>query len=189
MKDYLISFVSQDIKTRLSYCCPDKETYWSIRVEKNVARREGNTRQYTVPWGDPDKPLSLSGELIDTGEFLFQPKVMMNDYEDSHVNIQQLVWDVLATAPVDYRQTLAANIVVSGGVSYLPGLMERLELELEKTVPALFKDHWKGIRAAPWRKYGAYRGGATLTNFNWFQKNWITKEMYAEHGPDRLNFP
>jgi len=71
-------------------------------------------------------------------------------------------------------------VVLSGGNTLFPGLVERLHKELAAIVPRSLKVK---ICAPSERKYSTFIGGSILASYSAFQPMWITKKEYAEYGP------
>lgn len=105
--------------------------------------------------------------------------------KDELPGIVDLVTSSITANDVDLRATLAHNIVLTGGTSSIPGLGDRLALELNKRLPALkFRILTSGYLRE--RQYQAWLGGSILTSLGTFQQLWVSKDDYNENGPDRI---
>jgi actin-related protein len=88
------------------------------------------------------------------------------------------------------------NIVLSGGPSLLPGLGERLKLELEKNVnlnngtksQPTAKLDWVDVKALPNRQYLDWIGGSIFGSLSTFANRCISVDAYNENGPAIVNF-
>ncbi|KAK0540601.1 NuA4 histone acetyltransferase subunit [Tilletia horrida] len=93
----------------------------------------------------------------------------------------QLVLDAINEADVDIRSSLASNIVLVGGASCTPGLVDRLSYELgvgaagQKT-----KLHAPGNPIE--RRYSSWLGASILASLGTFHQLWISRQEYEEHG-------
>ena len=64
-------------------------------------------------------------------EGLFDPEIWGID----GVGIHKLIFKAIQSTSMDLRREMARNIYLCGGMSRIPGLKERLELELKKLLP------------------------------------------------------
>ena len=84
---------------------------------------EGVERNGVLPSGD-NVTLSFM-QYTQPTEFLFE------DTDSQHLSLQQLICNSIMLSPEDMRRDLCANIVLCGGNTTFPGLLERLSTELE----------------------------------------------------------
>ena len=80
---------------------------------------------------------------------------------------------------IDIWRELFSNVVLSGGTTMFPGIVERLSKELVSLAPAAMKVK---VVAPPERKYSVWIGGSILSSLVTFQSMWISKEEYEESG-------
>lgn len=91
----------------------------------------------------------------------------------------------LSLVDVDIRAQLAHNIIVTGSSSLIPGLTERLYLELTKLHPGLkIRLHASGNSTE--RKYQSWIGGSVLSSLGTFHQLWVSKKELEEVGVDKL---
>lgn len=91
----------------------------------------------------------------------------------------------LSLVDVDIRAQLAHNIIVTGSGSLVPGLTERLYLELTKLHPGLkIRLHASGNSVE--RKYQSWIGGSVLSSLGTFHQLWVSKKELEEVGVDKL---
>jgi actin-related protein len=102
----------------------------------------------------------LRQELIDCGELLFQPGLLMNDSE--LCSLPAMIIKAIEASPVDKRAELLGCVCPAGGASMLPGLLERLDKELRYAFPSLSASIH--INRDPQRGHAAWAGGAILSN-------------------------
>jgi hypothetical protein len=76
-------------------------------------------------------------------------------------------------------------MVVVGGGSLMPGLVDRINLEMGLRFPgAKIKIHSPGNTVE--RKYSAWLGGSILASLGTFHQLWVAAEEWKEHGPSIL---
>ncbi len=101
---------------------------------------------------------------------------------------------VLATE-AEWHKELVRNVVLTGGASLLPGLPERLELELRQAmrnvskvagheVPSISSQaHRLGLLGAPHeRLHAAWLGGSILASMGTHTQIWMSRAEYDDHG-------
>lgn len=130
-------------------------------------------KSYELPDG---QVISLENERFRAAEALFSP---------SHLGLEcagiaTMLYDSIMKCDVDIRKDFYNNVVLSGGVTLLPGFPERIEKELRALCPASMKVK---IVAPPERKYGPWIGGSILASLSTFQQMWVSKLEYDETGP------
>ena len=81
---------------------------------------------------------------------------------------------------MDLRMTFFGNVVLSGGTTMFPGIVERLEKELFELSPPNTRIK---IIAPPERKYSTWIGGSIISSLSTFQQMWVLKCEYDEYGP------
>lgn len=177
-RSYLMD-VCTNMVLQQSRCASDAESWMAMRIEKDIWRRKNLCYHFDPPWAVHNpSPAILSYELLDAGEYLFQPKVVSNDFDESCCSLPELIHEVVQMAPKDSQKALLQNVVVAGGGSCLTGFMQRLECELQRQhchgsqmhIPAL------GVVQAPWRSHAVWRGGAAISSYQWFQEKWKFQE-------------
>lgn len=100
---------------------------------------------------------------------------------DSYLPLSRLVIDSINSCDVDIQGNLNSNIIVTGGSSLIPGLIERLDFDLRTQSPAMkFKISAAGNLAE--RKFGSWLGGSILASLGSFHQLWIGKDEYKEQG-------
>jgi len=122
-----VNFNNEDlhnIKSTLSYISPNYE------VETQLQSTEG--KSYTFYDGNTQY---LKNELFRPAEILFKPNLLGLDIDGIHYMIN----DSIMTCPMDTRNELTKNVVLSGGTSAYKGLQERLTTELKDVDEELFE--------------------------------------------------
>jgi len=120
----------EEVTGRLGWCKPlpgNPETGGSA---ENHAK--------SIPLPVPDGPITLSipfERLSDPAESaLFAGSDLSSDSDDHELPLHSLAYRVLLALPTDLRAMCVSRIVVTGGVSLLPSLKQRLLYELERLV-------------------------------------------------------
>lgn len=99
--------------------------------------------------------------------------------------LSQLITHVISSVDIDLRTSVAHNIIVTGGVSLIPQLTERLYTELSNSNPGL-KIRLHAIGNTNERLNQTWIGGSVLASLGTFHQMWVSKEEYKEVGPDRI---
>ncbi|KAG5216261.1 hypothetical protein JEQ12_001837 [Ovis aries] len=73
----------------------------------------------------------------------------------------------MATCDVDIRKDLYANMVLSGGTTMYPGIVDRMQKEITALAPSTMKIK---IIASPEHKYSVWIGGSILALLSSFQQ-------------------
>uniref|UniRef100_A0A9J2PGK0 PH domain-containing protein n=1 Tax=Ascaris lumbricoides TaxID=6252 RepID=A0A9J2PGK0_ASCLU len=112
----------------------------------------------------------LSTFKIDSARFtapegLFKPNRWGLDIKA----LPQLIHEAIQLAPIDSRKTLLRNIYLAGGASLLPGLAERLEVEISALV-----------HLSPWRYNAAYLGAQIIASSTQFDTTCVTLDNLNE---------
>ncbi|NXA06531.1 ACL10 protein, partial [Sapayoa aenigma] len=125
--------------------------------------------------------IALGKERFCCPEPLFQPKLLHH----SSPGIHQLAWQSLQTVPDHARRDMLSNIVLSGGSSMFPGFPERMCLELNLLCQGT------GVQievlASPERGTAAWVGGSMAASLTSFQRAWMTRDEYLEHGAEYMH--
>lgn len=106
------------------------------------------------------------------------------DYKTTR-GLTQLITHTLSTIDIDLRASVAHNIIITGGVSLIPQLTERLYNELSSLNPGL-KIRLHAVGNSSERTNQAWIGGSVLASLGTFHQMWVSKEEYEEAGPERI---
>ncbi|KAK8896882.1 hypothetical protein M9Y10_014808 [Tritrichomonas musculus] len=120
--------------------------------------------------------IDLNEERFRCTELLFRPE--LDGFEID--GISKSIHKVIKEADIDVRKELYANIVISGGISMLDGLPERVEKEINEMAPP--KTVVKVI-APKERKYAEWIGASILASLVTFPQRVITRDKYNDNGP------
>jgi actin-related protein len=139
----------------------------------NVTRSD--TRNENVTYELPD------GSTITLGDEMFvaPEEALFGSVETRGCGIHTLVYECINRCRPAIQNTLWKHVVLSGGTSMFPGLVDRLSSELKSTQTQFEVE----INASANRKYSAWVGGSVLASLSSFSNQWMTIEEYNEFGP------
>jgi len=152
----------------------------------------------TMPYELPDgNTFEVGLERFKIPELLFQPELMstfpntqnlMGDDKTPMKGLHGLVLDAIGRCDVDVRKELYSGVLVTGGVSLIPNLRERLERELSDQVSS-YTARVKVASPNPLveRKFSVFIGGSILASLGSFQQMWMSKMEYEENGAVLIN--
>ncbi len=124
--------------------------------------------------------LEMGPERFEAVEGLFKPELWGLDQAGVHV----LVHKAIRECSMDVRKEVTQSIFLSGGLSLIPGIRERIELELEKLSPATKPR----VHASPYRYHASFIGATVHANSTAFNQTKLTKEEWLGAG-QRLPHP
>ncbi|CAG0901678.1 unnamed protein product [Cyprideis torosa] len=158
--------IARDIKEKLCYVTEE----YILDATASASNSNSHKELYELPNG---KIITIDKERSKCPEALFEPRP---DFCGIHVT----TYNSIMKCPIDSRELLYENIVLSGGTTLLPGIAARMQRELISLAPSMVRRI--KIIAPPERKYSAWIGGSILAS-NIAQQKWITKQEYDESGP------
>ena len=97
--------------------------------------------------------------------------------------IHESLYESIKKCDTNIRRVLSQNIVLSGGTTMFPGIVERLQRDLQCMLPQNVK---VVVNATPSRKFAVWRGGSVLAAHEQFVKMCVTRREYKEYGPNIL---
>ena len=129
----------------------------------------------------PDKNvLVLSKEMYTIPEMFFQPTHATPEFKGLHM----LVKESLEKTDIEVRKDLVSNIIITGGCSLMPNLIERLQKEL-MDMNLLGMGHrvktYTTVSNVE-RRYANWLGGSILASMSTFNNLCMTSQEYEEHG-------
>ena len=119
-------------------------------------------------------------------------KVMLFPHASSHMAGRDLIysWEIgeetyksIMKCDTDIQQDLFSNILLSGGSTMFPGMVERLEKEIK----SLAQESTKINIVVP-QQYSSWIGGSILASLSTFQQMCISKQEYDEYGSRIVNW-
>ena len=160
--------IVRDVKEKLCYVAFDFE-----EEMRKSATDSSLEKCYELPDGEV---ITIGNERFRCPETLFQPSFVGVESPGIH----EILYNSVTKCDIDIRKEMYANIVLSGGTTMFPGIIERMERELRNLVPRTMKIK---VIAPPDRKYSVWAGASVLASLVTFQHMWISKEEYLEIGP------
>ncbi|ELU11007.1 hypothetical protein CAPTEDRAFT_4184 [Capitella teleta] len=153
------------------------------RVSPTVYRDQGleamplTPATYELPDG---RMISLGSERLRCPEALFQPHLLGMECP----GITEATFNSVMQSEIDLRKTFFNQVLLTGGSTLFPGIEERFKNDLEQfiSIGTTIRNADVQVRAPGDRKHTVWVGGSILATLNAFQKMWVTKQMYEEHG-------
>lgn len=99
--------------------------------------------------------------------------------------LSELINKSLNNLDIDIRQQSANNIVVTGSLSLIPGLNDRIYRDLSEMNPSL-KIRVTSSGNSYERKYQSWLGGSILASLGTFHQLWVSKQEYEEMGGGKI---
>lgn len=165
-----------DTSIAVDYVLPDYEAVkrgFSRPHNPNITRKE---RALGLDGGPREHIVTIANERFTVPELLFTPSDIGMQQEGLAGTILQAVHSL----PQALWQPFLANVLLVGGSSKIPGLMKRLEMELQSRVS---EDHLVRIARPNDPVKNAWSGGARLAkNEAVLGDLVVTRQDYFEHG-------
>lgn len=136
-----------------------------------------------IPYQLPDgQQIVLGSERIKCAEALFSPALEKLNC----LGLADLFMSCIKKCDTDHRSLFFENIVLAGGTSMFPGLVDRLKSELTN----LLRNQPLNARidALPSRHYAVWMGGSILASLKSLKYFWVTKEEYEDSGPEKVRY-
>lgn len=119
--------------------------------------------------------IPLGAERFRAPEVLFAPESIGCDCDP----LPRILVDSVGACDIDLRKRLWSQVSLAGGTTLTDGFGARMLLELRKTVP---RDIKLRLLQPPQRTYSAWLGGSILGSLQTFEKMFVSKAQYQEHG-------
>lgn len=170
MTEYLMKLLTergiQSVSTDIARSIKETLCYVALNFDQEVPE----DKSYKLPG---DQEITVNTERIRCPEYFFKPES----------NVVQMMKDSITKCSEETGMdlnTLYSTIVLSGGNTLFPGMVERVQKELQAIAPA-------GIVVKVILAGGGinstFIGGSILTCLEKFQTMWITKQDYDTSGP------
>ncbi|GIY41922.1 actin [Caerostris darwini] len=177
-----ISLVS-DVETYLARYVLEQLCYVAEDYNEELQRFHTNPDDFEMSISTSHffKEDCLYNEIIlDMGRFhvpegLFVPEKWGLDNPGLH----KLVHHAIQECGVDLRREMTRSIYVSGGLTLLPGFVERLENEVDKLTPNTITPK---VHASSYRYHMSYIGACQIALEEKFDEVCITKQMWRKEG-------
>jgi len=158
---YMDELIAKELKEKLSLCVlnPKKE---KNRIKEGLTKYD---RLVDLPDGIK---LKINYERFQISEILFNPKLIHVDF----MSLDEIIAKVVKTWEMENWGELLSNIILSGGGSLIPGLNERLRLEVQKHFSEKLKPLIKVISVSG-RENMSWIGASILSSKGELKKGWI----------------
>ncbi|KAF1976858.1 actin-like ATPase domain-containing protein [Bimuria novae-zelandiae CBS 107.79] len=121
--------------------------------------------EVTIPFATLAKPAEAA---------LFATETALSEFDDHELPLHHLIYRALLSLPVDVRRVCMSRIVITGGVSAMPGLKSRILAELEALVQTKGWD--------PVRNYGT----ASARHEQILRQKMEALELRKQEGEDKV---
>ncbi|CAG7835610.1 unnamed protein product [Allacma fusca] len=156
----------------------EKLCYVALDLEEELAAPTtplSSGRSYELPDGEI---ISIGNERFRCPEAIFRPYLVGKDSSGIHHTIYE---SINRTDDFSIRKALYANIILSGGTTMLPGMVERLKKEMTALVSSTSVP--VKVIAPPERKHTVWTGGSMTAAMPNFSQLCVSKKEYEESGP------
>lgn len=131
-------------------------------------------KNYTLTSGEE---IDVSAEAFAGSELLFQPDLVEGNDNNDTLSLPDAVVMAASKCDSELSTDLYNTIVTSGGLSMLPGLNERLQIEIENIACRPAK-----ILTSSESDVVTWLGGAVFAGMVEAQKIWVKKQQFEELG-------
>ncbi|XP_050684218.1 uncharacterized protein LOC126979069 [Leptidea sinapis] len=145
-----------------------------VYITKDIAMsKENYTKNCTLSNGEV---VDVFNEAFMAGELLFQPGLIMGK-ETNYTALPKGVVQSISKCDSELQTALYEAIIPCGGLSTLPGLNERLELEIEDEIHRPVK-----VIFSPESYTVIWLGAATFAGLPDAKNVWVTQKQYEDYG-------
>jgi len=180
-------FVSNDFK-------PDVERTWrghlmdpSIVLDCQLPDYQENLKVIVRPYEQREQVYKSKSNITTVGNERFQvPEVLFNpgDIGMMEAGLPELIMQSINSLPEGIRPAMLENIILTGGNAQIPGIVERLYLEVRQLAPTNYKTQ---IRCTIDPIKSTWLGGVNFAkNQENLKKSVVTRQQYLEHGSNWL---
>ncbi|CAL8078965.1 unnamed protein product [Orchesella dallaii] len=184
ISDYLNQMLREE--RGYQFCTPQTQREITRDMKEKLCYVSGNydvelqndnvdvSATYELPDGET---IMIGAERFRCPEALFQPSLIGL----SSSGIHEMVYESIQQCDPQIQEALYSNIVLCGGTSMLPGIVDRLEREIRTLAPQNMAEHVK-IFADPDRTNLTWKGGSMAASLAGFPDICISKQEYDEVG-------
>ncbi|CAH2103252.1 unnamed protein product [Euphydryas editha] len=145
-----------------------------LYITKNGAMPIKNyIRNYKLPSGEK---IDVSNEAFMAGELIFQPDIVKGE-KTSFIPLHEAIVTASLKCDTEIRKQMYESIVPCGGLSMVPGINKRLQVELECSISSPFN-----ILSSSEQYAISWLGGATFAGLSETKKIWVQKKQFEDYG-------
>ncbi|MHA2391455.1 MAG: hypothetical protein ACXAEX_05770 [Promethearchaeota archaeon] len=170
--EYIDHVIAKEIKNQLSVCVLDPEGEL-----KRI--KDGFTKYNSIIELPDGSKLEIKSERFKLAEPLFNPSIIHMDY----IGLPEAIAKVIKTWDREDWVELLPNIILAGGGSLIPGLEDRLKLEISKYFSDKLKESIK-VLAASGRENISWVGASVLWAQGKLKKGWEDNPNVSEGSND-----
>ena len=130
-------------------------------------------RSYELPDGNF---IVIGSERFRCPEALFDPSLIGRNSD----GIADSAFNAIKKCDIDIQRDLFKNIMLSGGSTLVPDMINRMTQEIRRLAPNSTKVK---VLEGPLHKNSAWEGGSIVASMSSFQDKLISKAEYNEAGP------
>ncbi|XP_071514586.1 uncharacterized protein [Panulirus ornatus] len=176
VESYLIRYVLEN----LCYCAHHYNTEKARCTNSNSSfARSLALNEYFHGKNCPYESISLDLGRFQATEGLFNPDAWGLD----HPGIHKLVHKAIMECSMDIRKEMSRSIFLAGGVTQLPGFIDRLTTEIDNLTPPAIRPK---VHASPYRYHASYIGACVLAESPAFNQSRISSEDWNKQGSAAL---
>jgi len=165
---FLDNRTTKEIKEKFSLCV--------LNAEEEIERIKNGFTKYNSSIDLPDgTSLGISSERFIISEPLFNPNLIHIDY----IGLPEAISKVIRVWERENWQELLSNIILAGGGSLIPGLEQRLKIEISKFFSEKLRDSIN-ILAVSGRENVSWIGASVLWAQGKLSKGWETNPKSSE---------
>ncbi|XP_014562070.1 hypothetical protein COCVIDRAFT_22021 [Bipolaris victoriae FI3] len=155
----------EEVLTRVGWCKPiarsnRRTVYFPAReapvLEEFEDAIESPPPTVTIPFPKHTPPTELTIPFASLAKpadaALFAPELSISEFDDEDLPLHHLIYRTLVQLPVDVRRLCMSRIIITGGVSNLPGIKTRILKELDALAQARGWDPVKSYGKASARR-------------------------------------
>jgi actin-related protein len=172
---YLDRITTKEIKEKFSLCVLDPEEEMK-RIKDGFTKYNSNI---DLPDGTS---LGINSERFLISEPLFNPNLIHIDY----IGLAEAISKVIRVWERENWQELLSNIILAGGGSLIPGLEQRLKIEISKFFSDKLKDHIN-VLAFSGRENVSWVGASVLWAQGKLNKGWEYNPKFSEIEEEQEN--